>query len=82
LRRVIGVELLAALHRIAQENIRKYKRDSQRCFAIESICGDACDFVFPPEPMVLYLFNPLPESGLARLLANLEPSLLQNPRPV
>jgi SAM-dependent methyltransferase len=81
-RRVIGVELLPELHRIAQENIRRYESDSQRCFDIESIGGNALDFVFPPEAMVIYLFNPLPEPGLIKLLANLERSLRENPRPV
>jgi len=81
-RRVIGVELLPELHRTAQGNISRYKSDSQRCFAIESICADALNFVFPPEPMVIYLFNPLPQAGLTELLTNLERSLQQNPRPV
>jgi hypothetical protein len=81
-RRIIGVELLPELHRIAQENIRNYKSDSQRCFVIESICGDARDFVFPPEAMVIYLFNPLPESRLFTALAKLERSVKQNPRAV
>jgi len=81
-RRIVGVELLPELHRVAQENIRKYKSDSQRCFALESICADAREFIFPPEPTVLYLFNPLPEPGLVQLLANLEHSLREHPRPV
>jgi len=81
-RRIVGVELLPELHRIAQENIKKYKSESQKCFAVESTCGDARDFVFPPEPMVIYLFNPLPETGFIKLLAKLEGSLDQNPRPV
>lgn len=81
-RKIVGVELLPDLHRIAQENIRRYKGGSQRCFAIESIWSDALNFVFPPEPMVIYLFNPLPEPGLIKLLINLERSLSQNPRPV
>jgi len=81
-RRILGAELLPGLHRIAQENIRKYKSDSQRCFAIESICADARDFIFPPEPTVLYLFNPLPEAGLVQMLGNLEQSLREHPRPV
>ena len=79
-RRIIGVELLPELHRVAQENIRKYKSDSQRCFDLESTCADAREFSFPPEPTVLYLFNPLPEPGLVRLLANLEHSLREHPR--
>ena len=37
---------------------------------------------FPPEPIVLYLFNPLPEPGLEQVIANLERSLRENPRQV
>ncbi len=81
-RRIVGIELLPDLHRIAQENIAKYRSDSRQCFAIESLCADARDFVFPPEPLVLYLFNPLPEAGLEELLGNLETSLRNQPRPV
>ena len=82
LRRIAGVELLPALHQIAQENLQKYSSESQKCFALESICADATAFPFPAEPTVLYLFNPFPESGLRRMLANLEQSLQRNPRPV
>jgi len=79
-RRILGIELFPALNRVAQENIRNYKSDSQRCFTIETTCADACVFTFPPEPTVLYLFNPLPEPGLAEMLLNLEGSLQQHPR--
>ena len=81
-RRILGIELLPALHRVAKENIGKYKSDSQQCFAIDCLLGDASEFAFPPEPTVLYLFNPLPESGLVRMISNLEHSLREHPRPV
>jgi hypothetical protein len=81
-RRILGVELLPELHRVALENIRNYTSASQQCFVVESQCGDARQFPFAPEPTVLYLFNPLPESGLAVVIKNLERSLLENPRPV
>jgi len=81
-RRILGIELLPDLHRAAKTNIGKYKSDAQQCFAIDSLLGDACEFVFPPEPTVLYLFNPLPESGLATMISNLEQSLQEHPRPV
>ena len=77
---IMGVELLPELSRVAQENIAKYRSESQKCFVIESICGDAREFVFPPEPAVIYLFNPLPEAGLVQLLGNLERSLREHPR--
>lgn len=79
-RRIVGVELLPELHRVAQQNIARYKSESQKCFALESICADARSFSFPPEPLVLYLFNPLPEPGLAQVISNLEQSLREHPR--
>jgi hypothetical protein len=81
-RRIIGVELLPALDEIAKDNLRKYKSDAQKCFALESICGDATEFVFPAESTVVFLFNPFPESGLMRVIANLERSLRKHPRRV
>lgn len=81
-RRIIGVELLPDLHRAAQENVRKYRSESQRCLAIELQQGDAREFVFPSGPCVLFLFNPLPEPALMRVVANLRISLQQAPRPV
>jgi hypothetical protein len=81
-RRIVGVELLPMLNRIAEENLGKYHSDSQRCFAMQSICADATAFPFPEEPLVLYMFNPLPESGLRRAMANLEESLRAHPRQV
>jgi SAM-dependent methyltransferase len=80
--RIVGVELLPALHQIAQENLARYKSESQKCFALEAVCGDAANFSLPAEPLVLYLFNPLPESGLRRVMANLDSSLRAHPRAV
>jgi Putative methyltransferase len=81
-RKILGVELIAELHHAAEENILAYHSATQRCRNIEAICADACAFPFPVEPLVLYLFNPLPESGMRRLIASLEKSLTANPRPV
>jgi SAM-dependent methyltransferase len=81
-RRIVGVELLLALHLIARENLGKYRSESQKCLALESVCADATEFEFPAEPAVLYLFHPLPEAGLRRTIANLERSLCQHPRAV
>ena len=75
-RRIVGIELLPALHRVAQQNIASYPRTGQ----IELICTDASSFQFPAEPLVIYLFNPLPQLSLAKMVANLERSLLSSPR--
>jgi hypothetical protein len=81
-RRIMGVELLPALHQIAQENLVKYHSETQRCFALEAIWGDAVEFTFPSDPLVLYLFNPLPEAVLRRVFSRLEQSLRELPRPL
>ncbi len=81
-RRIVGVELLPSLHRIAKENLQRYRGESQKCFSLESICADATQFSLPEGPLVIYLFNPFPESGLRMLLRNLERSLAEHPRPV
>jgi hypothetical protein len=79
-RHIVGVELLPALHAIAQENLGKYRSESQKSFSLESICSDATDFVFPADLTVLFLFNPFPETGLRRVVANLELSLRTHAR--
>jgi SAM-dependent methyltransferase len=81
-RKILGVELIAELHRAAEENIRAYKSATQRCSQIEAVRADAREFEFPGEQLVLYLFNPLPERALAEVLGRLQMSLAQAPRSV
>ena len=81
-RRIVGVELLPELHRIAEENIRNYRSDRQKCFALESICADARQFVLPQEPTVIYLFNPFPEWVFQDLITKLESSFHHDAHPV
>ena len=80
-RRIVGVELLPSLNRIAQENLSKYKSQAQKSFVLESVCADATRFPMPEGPLLIYLFNPFPESGVRRAFANLKKSLESNPRP-
>jgi hypothetical protein len=77
---IVGVELLPALHQIAEQNLAQYRSDSQKCFDLKTVCGDAITFPLPPEPLVVYLFNPFPESGLRQAIANLERDLQMTPR--
>ena len=80
--RIIGVELLDELHEIAKQNVVTYRSDRQKCFNIEACSGDAREFQFPEEPLVLYLFNPFPEYVLKSVLENLIASLTSHPREV
>jgi SAM-dependent methyltransferase len=81
-RRIVGVELLPELHSIAEENIRKYSSEKPACRDVQAVCADAGEYSFPAEPLVVFLFNPLPQAGLNQLVGNLEASLRENPRPV
>jgi hypothetical protein len=80
-RRIMGVELIPALHRIALENLGKYHSETQRCFALESLCCDATEFDFPAEPLLIYLFHSLPEAPLRQMISRLGKSLLAHSRP-
>jgi SAM-dependent methyltransferase len=83
-RKIMGVEVIAELHQAAEQNVAAYRArtPATQTPAIETVCMDARDFVFPETPLLVYLFNPLPETGLRRVLQNLERSWQQAPRPV
>jgi len=81
-KRIVGVELIAELHRAAEQNIGAYQSATQRCKQIEVVGTDAREFEFPTEPIVLYLFNPLPQRALSEVIERLERSLARAPRPV
>lgn len=80
-RRILGLELIPSLHRIAVENLAKYHSERQRCFALESVCCDATEFAFPEEPLVIYIFHSLPEAPLRKMMSRLERSLEEHSRP-
>jgi SAM-dependent methyltransferase len=79
--RIVGVELLPELVAVARENISEFEGRGVQS-TIEVICQDATRFPFPAEPSVVFLFNPLPQAVLRKLLGNLDLSLRRNPRPV
>lgn len=80
--RIIGVEYCPALHQTAQRNIRAYLREGLGCTRIESICTDAAQYEFPPQPSVLYLYNPFDGVLLDQVVRRLLVSLRQVPRRV
>ncbi len=76
-KKVIGVELVAEFHEVAVGNI-------SRCgfTNVQSICSDAQDYRIPLEPLVVYLFNPLPAEALKRVIVRLGESLQAQPREI
>lgn len=81
-RKIIGVELLPALNAIAQQNLRQYHSESQKCLNLESTCADATRFELPVEPLVIFLFNPFAEVPLRAAINNISRSLQEKERPV
>jgi SAM-dependent methyltransferase len=79
-RRIVGVEIAPALHEAAHKNVGAWKAKYPDGRVIEARLGDARSFDFPAEPLVVYLFNPLPEAALVGVIARLEQSLLEKPR--
>lgn len=79
-RQIIGVEFSSVLHNIATGNISRYRSSTQRCFQIESVCGDARAFEFPPAPLVVYMYNPFGPDILSKVLDRLETSIAIQPR--
>ena len=78
--KIVGVELSHHLHHIAEENIKRYRPASQQCTAIQLHCMNVADYVYGPEPPVLFLADPFGRETLGSVVANLEASLSARPR--
>lgn len=77
---IIGVEFSQTLAAIALENIRRCDKRRRQCFDIQCVCADGTEFVLPPEPTILYLFNPFQGPIMDRMIDNIKQSLRQHPR--
>jgi hypothetical protein len=77
---IIGVEISATLTRIAEDNIRIFKDDEQRCHSIRTVCCDGGSFELPLVDAVLYLNNPFDDKVMQPLLSRIERSLAAYPR--
>jgi predicted RNA methylase len=80
--RIVGVEVQPELHEIALRNIDTVAGRELRCSRIESVCADAREYEFPPENILIYLFNPFPDYVLREVLRRLVISARQMPRAV
>jgi hypothetical protein len=79
-KKIIGVEYSEALAAIAQKNIAAYDSQTQQCQDLTCLCADAIDFRLPPEPTVLYFYNPFQAKVMDRVIKNIERSLRDQPR--
>jgi SAM-dependent methyltransferase len=72
-RRTIGVDLSPELLGFAKSNTKG---------AAELVLTNCANFVFPVEPMVVFMANPFWDDVMAQVVSNLERSLASHPREV
>ena len=77
-KRIVGVEFSPPLVQVARENIAQLGSDAAR---VELVLKDATEFEPPPEPLVLYFFNPFGLAVLLPVLARVRASLDLHARP-
>jgi hypothetical protein len=66
-RRIVGVEYAPHLHAITRRNCESFQSATQRCFNLETFCGDALTYDLPPGPVVCFMCNPFDEATLERV---------------
>jgi hypothetical protein len=76
-RRIIGVEFSNELHNVAQANFRK-----QPDPRVELVLADCLDFIFPLDPLVLYLYNPFDEPLVRAVARRVMGSWRDRPRSI
>jgi SAM-dependent methyltransferase len=73
--RIVGVEFSAMLNDIARTNIARFSESRGHSAPIEVVTADAVDYELPPEPLVLYFYNPFAEAVLLRVLERVRASV-------
>jgi hypothetical protein len=81
-KRIMGLEFSPELHRIAEDNIRRYSSPTQKCSNIQSLNVDFTNYILPLEASVLFFFDPCRGRALAEITAGIGRSLLACPRPL
>ena len=81
-KRIVGVEFSEELHRIAQDNIRRFPINTSKCKDVESVCMDVVAYPLPDDCLVCYFFNPFDATIMDQVSSNIQKSLLRNPREI
>lgn len=77
---ITGVEFGRTLYEIALTNMDRFRQQKHTEQPIDVMLGDAAEFNFPPEPLVVYLYNPFGPEIIEKVLSNLGRSLSEHPR--
>jgi SAM-dependent methyltransferase len=75
--KLIGIDLSPALIDVARANVELGTKA-----ACQLLCCDATHYEFPPDQLVIYMYNPFQAPVMQKVIANLEASLRVQPRKV
>lgn len=78
-RKITGIELSEQLHRLAKDNLTRYRTRHHESLDVELLNTDALDYEFPKSPLCIYLYQPFKEAVVSEFLKRLELSILRNP---
>jgi SAM-dependent methyltransferase len=81
-KRVIGVEISAALSEIARKNADRDQSRSRKCAAIDVQNTDATTFDYPETNLLIHLYHPFEPTLTSAVLSQLERSIKAKPRKV
>ena len=81
-KQVLGVELVPELQEIATRNVALFQAPARRCQDVQCILSDVRNFVFPPVPLVIFLWHPFVGPVFEKVMENLKESLSRDPREV
>jgi SAM-dependent methyltransferase len=81
-KRVVGLELDPQLLESARINVHSFRKRVCTSSSVELIRADAVRYKFPPEPTVVFLFNPFGEQTMREVARNIQQSLEEERRPL
>lgn len=70
-RQVIGIEMSADLHRIAQANLKAFQARERSTSPVALVHGDALQAALPTGPLLIYMYNPFDDVLLERFVNRL-----------
>lgn len=79
---IVGLEFSRELHVIAEDNIHRYRSDTQKSTNIRSVNIDFVDFDLPSGPLVLFFFDPCRGHMLKQAFSRIERTLLTRQDPL
>jgi SAM-dependent methyltransferase len=80
--KIVGVDFSVKLCNLARKNIESFRQGKTNLPPITVICEDAGNYVFPPTPLCIYMFNPFDGEIMLRAMKNLSRSLDANMRKI